>query len=785
MTSIRAAANAASAAIPPLWPLAATVAVNPFLGHAAEPLALTARRLARAGVSATPSPEYVAAQFAAGTITDADLAAALAAAGQSGDVGAARAAATRPVDPRGAIATIVDLASEVTGRDWTGIVVERFGHWAGAYLDAGQALWAAPTAAHPWAAWRATAMHDLTPEIMGLTGFATFVAECPDTADTAIERAVATLGVPEAALEAYFHRLLMSLGGWAQAARQRQWIAEQHGGSDDLLRACLAIRLLWEEALFRHCGNSVAHGWADALVAYAAPLEPTAATSAAAIAQDAADRAAQRRLAVILAAPVAATPRPQPRVQAAFCIDVRSEVFRRALEAADPGIATIGFAGFFGLGIGHHRMASDVLEARLPVLLTPDLATRAVAPAATDASARLAARATRAWDRFKLAAVSSFAFVEAAGPAYVVKLIRDALRVAHRPTPEPLPVPEPPLPLDMRVATAEAVLRAMSLTRDFAPLVLLAGHGAAVVNNPHASALHCGACGGYAGDVNARLLAALLNSADVRDGLRARDIAIPPATRFIAGLHDTTSDTVKLFADDTSPADAALLDFFQRALEAAGVTACAERALRLPRGGDGRALARRGRDWGEVRPEWGLAGCSAFIAAPRARTIGRNLGGRVFLHDYAWADDAGFGILELILTAPVVVASWISLQYYGSVVAPDMFGAGNKLLHNVVGGMGVLEGNGGLLRSGLPWQSVSDGHDVVHHPVRLTVAIEAPREAIGAVLMKHDAVRALFDNGWLHLFAMDERGCLAWRYARGAWQRGPTSSSSHAGLLTR
>jgi uncharacterized protein YbcC (UPF0753/DUF2309 family) len=259
--------------------------------------------------------------------------------------------------------------------------------------------------------------------------------------------------------------------------------------------------------------------------------------------------------------------------------------------------------------------------------------------------------------------------------------------------------------------------------------------------------------------------------------LAVRGIAIPPETRFVAGLHDTTSDSVQLFAGDASPADAAMFDGLRRALDAAGRAARAERARRLPRGGNGTALAHRGRHWGEVRPEWGLAGCSAFIAAPRARTIGRDLGGRVFLHDYVWADDAGFGVLELILTAPVVVASWISLQYYGSVVAPDMFGAGNKLLHNVIGGIGVLEGNGGLLRSGLPWQSVNDGCDTMHDPVRLTVAIEAPRDAISAVLANHDGVRALFDNQWLHLFAMDERG-LAWRYARGAWEEQPPSSGS-------
>jgi uncharacterized protein YbcC (UPF0753/DUF2309 family) len=118
-----------------------------------------------------------------------------------------------------------------------------------------------------------------------------------------------------------------------------------------------------------------------------------------------------------------------------------------------------------------------------------------------------------------------------------------------------------------------------------------------------------------------------------------------------------------------------------------------------------------------------------------------------------------------VLTAPVVVASWINLQYYGSTVAPEVFGAGNKLLHNVTGGMGVIEGNGGLLRAGIPWQSIHDGENFVHDPLRMSVAIEAPREAISAVLKRHPEVCQLFDNHWLHLFALDDNGHLAWRYA--------------------
>ncbi|MDG1168700.1 MAG: Na-translocating system protein MpsB, partial [Sulfitobacter sp.] len=48
--------------------------------------------------------------------------------------------------------------------------------------------------------------------------------------------------------------------------------------------------------------------------------------------------------------------------------------------------------------------------------------------------------------------------------------------------------------------------------------------------------------------------------------------------------------------------------------------------------------------------------------------------------------------------------------------------------------------------------------------LRLSVCIEAPREAMTEILKRHDGVRALFDNRWLHLFALDENGQMAWRY---------------------
>ncbi|MEZ5789123.1 MAG: DUF2309 domain-containing protein, partial [Xanthobacteraceae bacterium] len=665
------------------------------------------------------------------------------------------------------------LAAKAGGIDWPGIVAERFGAWASGYFDQGQALWAAPRGKHAWALYCAHAAHDLAPEIMGLKGFAAFVADSPERPIEAIARATCRLGLGEAALATYFHQLLASLGGWAQYARYELWCAELSGETDTTITDFLAVRLLWEESLYRQYEAAIADEWSAVRAAHAAPLESTEADVVDAILQEAAERAAQRGLAKTLATPAAEAGAVRAVLQAAFCIDVRSEVFRRALEAVDPSIRTLGFAGFFGVFTKHRRFASDVEELRLPVLLNPKVTSSSGGPQnkAADISARYTARANRAWGRFKLAAVSSFAFVEAMGPVYIGKLLRDAIRFNPMPVPnDPAPRFDPPLALETRVDAAETVLRAMSLTSGFARIVMLAGHGANVVNNPQASGLHCGACGGFSGEVNARLLASLLNETQVREALAGRGIVIPEDTLFVAALHDTTTDRVTLYnRDSDARAHAADLKKVRDWLAAAGKVTRGERALRLPRAADEGDIAVRARDWAEVRPEWALAGCKAFIAAPRSRTMGRSLEGRAFLHDYDWRQDSekGFGVLELIMTAPVVVASWISLQYYGSTVAPDTFGAGNKLLHNVVGGVGVFEGNGGLMRPGLPWQSVHDGERYVHDPLRLSVCIEAPCAAMTDILKRHDAVRALFDNRWLHLFALDETGCMAWRYAGG------------------
>ncbi|CAN7675498.1 YbcC family protein [Shinella kummerowiae] len=767
------AANEAVGAVPPAWPLTTSIAVNPFLGQVNERFDHTAARLARIGGIRLALPrKHYSAKIANGEIADEDLIAALDASVLFNriDLRELKIAAAAEPQHLAPLPTISELAAQATGTDWPSLVCDRIGSFASGFFDEGQALWAASRRNGLYAAWREFATHDLTTEIHGLKNFCFYVTDAPETPQAAIERASVTLGLG-AEPGTYFHQLLLTLGGWVQLARHIQFKAELEGRDDTTALELLAVRLIFEEALYICHRSAIDTEWVKVRRTHRAPVSVEFDTAIDGILLSAAERSGQRKLACTLAEPKPANvTEVQPVLQAAFCIDVRSEVFRRSLESLDPGIRTIGFAGFFGLGISHKGFASDVPEQRLPVLLNPSVFTCSAVDqrGETDVRTRLSARGTRAWGRFKLAAVSSFAFVEAMGPVYAGKLVRDGLGFGKSKRADvAMPRFSPSLDLTTRASMAEMVLKAMSLTEGFGRCVLVVGHGANVANNPYASALHCGACGGYAGDVNARLLASLLNEQPVREKLSMKGINIPSNTIFLGALHDTTTDTVTLFDHDLGDGIArGDIVRIRHWLVDAGRLARAERSKRLPRATADNVI-RRSQDWAEVWPELGLAGCRAFIAAPRFRTSGRSLDGQVFLHDYVWRKDEDYKILELILTAPVVVASWISLQYFGSSVAPVLFGAGNKLLHNVVGGIGVVEGNGGNLRAGLPWQCVHDGEHFIHEPQRLTVAVEAPRDAITAILTQHNQVRALFDNGWLNLFALDEKGHMAWRYTNG------------------
>eukprot|EP00873_Tetraselmis_striata_P016774 jgi/Tetstr1/437038/TSEL_025798.t1 len=788
-TKALVAADAACARVAPVWPLQAFVAVNPYLGMADLSLPQAAQRLARVAGARTLQPRSVyLAALEAGEIAPEDVLAARAAM-PGGDlpkdaaalIGLARDLPETDVQP---LPTLVDLAGDADGRAWSDLVVDRISAHAANVFDSGQAAWARPVDGL-YAGWLMDARIDRTPDAAGLTGLRGQFSALPETAAALVEEAAAELGLQGEALELYFHRLMMSVGGWAAYARHAAWQAGLEGRSDDTPLQLLAIRLAYDLAVLRANAENSAllEAWQTAAAAYAQSDQPARALQLDCLLQTALERGDARRLARDLEAGSAASAdatdiaTPGPDVQAVFCIDVRSEVYRRSLESVAPQVETLGFAGFFGFAIAYKGAGEEARSARCPVLLAPQAFVCEAVPAKDVAErADLSKRMASAWAAFKLAAVSSFAFVETAGLGYLGKLAADGFALGKRADARLAAAPPAlapstaageatGLPLEQRIAAAEGALRGMSLTQDFARIVFLVGHGATSRNNPHAHGLDCGACGGQSGEANARVAAAVLNDPEVRAALAGRGIAIPEDTLFVAGLHDTTTDEVAILDAATLPASHAEdLAKLAEALQAAGRLTRAERALRIA-GASETDIAARAADWAQVRPEWGLAGCSAFIAAPRARTAKVDLGGRAFLHTYDWRADEGFGVLEVVMTAPMVVASWINLQYYGSSVDQTVFGSGNKVLHNVVGGIGVLEGGGGDLRVGLPFQSLHDGEREAHAPRRLSVVIEAPEEAIRDVIAGNDGVRQLLDSGWVSLFVMDGEGRIAARYA--------------------
>jgi uncharacterized protein YbcC (UPF0753/DUF2309 family) len=110
------------------------------------------------------------------------------------------------------------------------------------------------------------------------------------------------------------------------------------------------------------------------------------------------------------------------------------------------------------------------------------------------------------------------------------------------------------------------------------------------------------------------------------------------------------------------------------------------------------------------------------------------------------------------MTGPLVVGEWINTQYYFSTVDNAAYGSGSKVTQNVVGKVGVVQGNGGDLMTGLPLQSLkADDETVMHRPLRLTAVIHAPLDRVDAILEHHAGLAELFDNEWMHLTVMDPK----------------------------
>jgi uncharacterized protein YbcC (UPF0753/DUF2309 family) len=465
--------------------------------------------------------------------------------------------------------------------------------------------------------------------------------------------------------------------------------------------------------------------------------------------------------------------------QMIFCIDVRSEAIRRAIEAQG-NYDTLGFAGFFALPIKYQGVHDHDATDSCPVLLRPKyLIKETVKHECKDHDHKhengynFFKQLNKIYYSLKTNSAPSFMFAEASGPFFGLGMLaktflpRMTLKAQNQLKKMFLPddtvyVADPGyqkrglgIPVKEQAEYAAASIKLMGF-KYFAPVVLLCGHGSTTENNPYASALDCGACAGNHGGPNARVMAHIFNNHDVRDLLKEKGIEIPKDTVFLAAQHDTTTDDFKIYSEehDLSSEAKARVAKIDKDLKAAKEVNAHYRLGTM--GDQSMDPELRSQNWSEARPEWGLAKNSCFIIAPRTLTEEMNLEAKSFLHSYDYAQDPNGDLLFTIMTAPMVVTQMINAQYYFSTVDNNKFGSGNKITQNIVGKIGVMQGNASDLMTGLSLQSVrSTDTENYHDAKRLQVMIHAPRTMVEGLIAKADVLQRLFFNEWLKLIILD------------------------------
>ena len=481
----------------------------------------------------------------------------------------------------------------------------------------------------------------------------------------------------------------------------------------------------------------------------------------------------------------------RPQAQVIFCIDEREEGFRRHLEELNPCIETLGVAGFFGVVMNWRGLDDREVTPLCPVVATPAHEVREVARPGTET--QIARRDRRRALRDRLRALfpelrrnllSSFPLIDVLAPGALLALAskvlaplpqaRFAEAVAAWWTPPPATqvavtatdgdAPATPAQPRLGFTDAEqadrvtALLRNIGLTAQFAPVVVLMGHGSMSQNNPHLAAYDCGACSGRHGGPNARAFAAMANRPAVRTLLAERGIHLPADTWFVGAEHNTCDEEITYYdrADLPVEAEKALMAL-QRELDQARALSAHERCRRLasaPRHPTPaqalRHIVGRARDFSQARPELGHATNAAALVGRRSMSQGLFLDRRAFLISYDPTQDPDGTVLEGVLLAVGPVGAGINLEYYFSTVNNERLGCGTKLPHNVTGLFAVMEGASSDLRTGLPRQMIE-----IHEPLRLQIVVEARTDTLAAIYGRQPPLQELVGNGWVHLIAKD------------------------------
>lgn len=771
--------------IAPAWPLDRSIAVSPYWQFRHRSFDRAVEEMAYlAGSPMTMPPEYYREKFDSGEIAEASLIEAIE---ESGSLFTREEmirfldSSLVPLLQLPLLSDLVDIHRELTHTfSWHEHILTQISQCCASFFDRFQSEWPidGDRALYPY--WLEMMREDRGSEyLMQNYKLRQRCQALPGDAVQLLEMATERLQLSPDQTPLLFAVALHRIQGWASRCAQVAWQANLAGQADPCHCVnLLAIRVAWE-LLLDDGLRSASSVWSEWQIAWQQCINTSQPDQIrkGMIWLRAEELSCQDHLLAVLASP----PLPQseaPRVQAVFCIDVRSEPIRRAIEAIDPSIQTLGFAGFFGVPMEFLPLGSDAALPHLPGLLQPEF-TALQTTGSTSHDQRIAAKLIeekRLEDEFSRLPASGFALVETLGISKLFSLWKaafpssrrhpdgDSVRHANKIRLEAT--------VQQKAELAERFLRATGLDSNLAPLVMLVGHASMTSNNPTAAALNCGACGGQSGLNNARAMRDILRDPEVTAELDRRGIRLAKNTVWVAGIHNTTLEIVEFDSTDLALISPQIRESLQSAFESAGNQIRMER-LRSNGGTDDEPLPsavaaqalERGSNWAETRPEWGLANNAALIVGPRARTRGLNLDGRCFLHEYDSSQDFDGSLLEQIATAPMIVAHWINMQYFASTVDPHRFGAGNKTLHNVVGGsLGLFEGNSGDLRIGLPLQSLHDGKRWRHSPVRLTVILFAPREKIERVIERNPVVRQLLEGRWIELILATDRRFERMRY---------------------
>lgn len=468
-----------------------------------------------------------------------------------------------------------------------------------------------------------------------------------------------------------------------------------------------------------------------------------------------------------------------PDAQLVFCIDTRSELIRRHVENKGH-YETFGYAGFFGIAMDYEDLEAGVVRKSCPPILNSAYHVSEISQDNHIEKVQAYRRKNETLKfkeyflkRMKNMLPSAFGYVEGSGFFYGMSIIARTLfpgflyQYNKKSTSGYEFICEPQIkntfiteqsqldiPLEEKVAIVKAAFDLMGWGK-LAPLVLFIGHGSHSANNPFGSSLDCGACAASPGRHNARMLAKIANILEVRQALKENhNIEILDSTIFIGGEHNTTTDEIMLFDSEIPESHRNRLQKLKLNLIETQKTATQERLATAHKSVT--AAHKKANNWGETRPEWGLARNAGFIVGPRELTKYDNLDGRCFLHSYNWAKDKSGEALEAIMQGPMVVAQWINNHYYFSTVDNEVFGGGSKITHNIIGKFGVVQGNGGDLKMGLPLQSVREtDQEMYHQPLRLSVVIQAPISRVSEILLRNEHLRNLLDNEWIYLMVMN------------------------------